>query len=647
MNHGGDSSMTQSDPSASAERRHRCAADCLPKLCGADIELGNFVLGTDRNNGTCYEAARALLAEIKGVARPHAYSSTSTRYSQEAPYRGAADGRDGSRDSYSNTWSAGHNAEYDPAKHGSGYGGHGYGSQDWGRKFLPSNGSCVYIDLGHLEVCLPECLSALDSLAAFYAMLRIVREALHPANSRLADGRKILVVANNSDGHSNSWGSHLDLLVTRQCFENLFHRKLHLLLWLASYQVSSIVFTGAGKVGSENGRPAADFQLSQRADFYETLTGVQTTYDRPIVNSRDEGLCGHLGEPTPSGKSDVSMARLHIIFFDNTLCHVSTYLKVGVTQIIAAMIEQNYIQPGLILENPLLAMLRWTRDVTLHQKARLICGKDYTAVEMQLAMAELAARFISDGRAEGIVPQADRILALWTETLEQLRDKDHNLEALTGKLDWVLKWRILERAAQDGIEWTAPQMKYLDHMYGNLDSRDGLYWQMERAGVVQKLVTDGQVERFVCEPPSDTRAYTRAKILQGVPADSVVNIDWDGIRLEYPRRSGEYWSSSSRLDLPMHNPLGFTKSEFDQAASQSTTLFETLERMSTSETTRLGPLMANPCQGNIVLASAGPAGQQIIAPPAATPGVDAAGLSNPREQSFEGDRRHGNAPEET
>jgi hypothetical protein len=637
--------MAQSNPDRASGRRHRVTSDSLPKLCGADIELGNFVFGAKRNDITCYEAARAVLAEIKGVARPYTYSSTSGRHSQQAPYGGDDTGRDDRRDSHGNTWSVGYNAEYNPDKHASGYGGYGYGSQDWGRKFLPSNGSCVYIDLGHLEVCLPECLSALDSIAAWHAMLRIVRDALHHANSHLADGRQIVVLANNSDGRGNSWGSHMNLLVTRRCFNNLFCRKLHLLLWLASHQISSIVYTGAGKVGSENGRPAADFQLSQRADFYETLTGVQTTYDRPIVNSRDEGLCGHLGEPATPGTSEVSMARLHIIFFDNTLCHVSSFLRVGVTQIIAAMIEQSYIQPGLILDNPLLALQQWTRDVTLRRKARLICGKDYTAVEVQLAMAELAARFISEGRAEGIVPHADRILALWAETLEQLRDKDNNMEALTGKLDWVLKWRILERAANDGIEWTAPQMKYLDHMYGNLDSHEGLYWQMELAGVVQKLVADGQVERFVHEPPSDTRAYTRAKVLQGVPTGSVVNLDWDGIRLEYPRTRGGDWPSC--LDFPMHNPLRFTQSEFDQAAGQSATLFETLEQMSVSETVQLGPLLVNPGPGNIVLASARPVGQPIAAPSAARPGANTVGLPNARKQPFEGDRRHGNAPEET
>ena len=35
-------------------------------LCGADIELGNFILGLVRADGTGREASRALLREIRG-----------------------------------------------------------------------------------------------------------------------------------------------------------------------------------------------------------------------------------------------------------------------------------------------------------------------------------------------------------------------------------------------------------------------------------------------------------------------------------------------------------------------------------------------------------------------------------------------------
>ena len=89
--------------------------DRVPKLCGADIELGNFILGLERLIGTGREASRALLREI------------------EAPY---AD-----RGCYRAT-------------------GYAYDPQDWGRKHLSTNGGCFYIDLDHLECCLPEVLSA-------------------------------------------------------------------------------------------------------------------------------------------------------------------------------------------------------------------------------------------------------------------------------------------------------------------------------------------------------------------------------------------------------------------------------------------------------------------------------------------------------
>ena len=62
--------------------------------------------------------------------------------------------------------------------------------QDWGRKFLRTNGACCYIDLNHLEVCTPEVRSARDFVAASRAMLVIARDAMpvilatHPSGAR-------------------------------------------------------------------------------------------------------------------------------------------------------------------------------------------------------------------------------------------------------------------------------------------------------------------------------------------------------------------------------------------------------------------------------------------------------------------------------
>ncbi len=130
------------------------------------------------------------------------------------------------------------------------------------------------------------------------------------ANARLPEGRSIQVLVNNSDGHGHSYGSHLNFLVTRRTWDNIIRRKPHYLGWLASFQASSIVYTGQGKVGSENGAPEVPFQISQRADFFETLVGTQTTFDRPIVNSRDEASLRELAVVERRGRARAAARHL-------------------------------------------------------------------------------------------------------------------------------------------------------------------------------------------------------------------------------------------------------------------------------------------------------------------------------------------------
>jgi proteasome accessory factor A len=500
----------------------------VPKLCAADVELGNFVLGLERLTGTGYEASRALLREI------------------EAPYA--------ERVAY-------------------GTGGYVYNPQDWGRKYLASNGGCVYIDLDHLEICQPEVLGAYDHLAAWHAMLRIARHALDAANARLPPGQTIHVLVNNSDGRGNSYGSHLNFLVTRRAWDNIFERKLHHLLYLAAFQISSIVFTGQGKVGVENGRPAVRYQLSQRADFFEALTGVQTTYRRPIVNSRDEPLCGPQ-EATPAS----ALARLHCIFFDSTLCHGSSLLKVGVMQLVLAMIEAEEIDPGLILDDPVATVVRWSHDPTLEARARMASGKVLTAVELQLLFLERAERFAATGGFDGIVPRAADILALWADTLEKLCAKD--LPALAGRLDWIRKLFTLERALErrPDLGWDAPAIKHLDFLYASLDRDAGLYWAHERRGDVERLVSEAEIERFVHEPPDDTRAWTRAMLLRIAGARGVQDVDWDAIR--FRKVVPGYWTRSRTLRLD--DPLAFTKAAVADVIGGAATLDDILDALEAS-----------------------------------------------------------------
>jgi Pup amidohydrolase len=512
----------------------------VPKLCGADIELGNFILGDGYPQGSAAVASRTLLAELR--ASEHCgYADGPRRYASAYHMP----------DTYS---------QY----------GSGNNPQDWGRSHL-KNGGCCYIDLDHLELCVPECLSAWDHAACWHALLRIVRGVLHDANARRDDGSHIEVLANNSDGRGHSYGSHLNFLVTRTAWDNLFARKMHQLLWLAAFQTSSIVYTGAGKVGSEHDTPAVPFQLAQRADFFETLVGEQTTYRRPIVNSRDEPLCGTGPQAEPG------LARLHCIFFDNTLCHGSSVLKIGTMQIVLAMLEAEHINPRLMLDDPVAAVGQWSRDPTLRTRARLASGEQYTAVELQLQFFSDAQRFVATGGCKGIVPRAEEILDLWGDTLHKLQAND--LTALAGRLDWVLKFTTLQRALlrRSTLTWNAPQIKHLDFLYSSL-AEDGLYWHYDRAGVIERLVSSERIEHFTTAGPDDTRAWTRAKLMQTAP-DAIDAVSWDLVRVR--ANGGHGWPVYRTIHLG--NPLAFTRAQTESAFERATSLDDLLDRLAASQ----------------------------------------------------------------
>ncbi|MBI4601625.1 MAG: proteasome accessory factor PafA2 family protein [Planctomycetes bacterium] len=504
----------------------------VPKVIGTDTELANFVAGIEVTNGTGREASRALLRAIPGVlARDLAPAACTC-------------GTPGSC-----------RCGFDP--------------QDWGRRFLPSNGGCAYIDMNHLELCTPEVLDALELVAAWHAMLRIGQDALAAANAGMPEGLRIAALVNNSDGQGSSYGHHVSLLTSREAFENLFHRRLHHLLYLASYLVSSILFAGAGKVGSEAGE-AADYQISQRADFFSVLTSPTTTHERPIVNSRDE--CHADRE---------ALARLHLICFDSTLCHGATFLKAGVTQVVLAMIEDGRVSTDLILDDPVGALHAWSRSPELTAAARLTGGERYTALDMQWAFLERASRFVATGRADGVVPRAHDVMALWEDTLERL---ERDPRSLARRLDWVLKRDILERAMDShGLDWSAPEIKYLDHLYASLDPGEGLYWAQERSGAVERLVDGAEIERLVRAPPADTRAWTRAQILRRWGYGEVVAMDWDSVQL----RAGPEDPGAGSRTFRMRDPLGLTRGETRRVFREAQALGATLDMLEALEANRV------------------------------------------------------------
>jgi len=529
----------------------------LPKLCGADIELGNFIAGMDQHGGTGYEASRALLAEIQGLPVRQNFHGDNW-YSTASTTPRASTGSLSGICANPSDWA--------------------WNPQDVNRRFLASNGGSAYIDLNHAELCIPEVMSAFDHVAAWHGMLRIVRGALDRANEGRSADRRIQVLVNNSDGQGNSYGSHLSFLIGRCTFDNIFRRKAHYQQFLASFQISSILLTGQGKVGSENGRPYTPYQISQRADFFETLQGIQTTCNRPIVNARDETLCGRSRANDPT-----AAARLHVIFFDSALAHGSCLFRVGPMQLILTLLELGLVNPRLILDDPLAALEHLSHDATLKARAELITGQRMTALELQCACLDEVKRHAARGVFQEVVPRADEIIALWEDTLNKFIAGD--LMALAPRLDWVMKLMAIERAMEQRpeLDWDSPEIKVIDHLYSSLDD-DGLYRAYETCGFTEQLVSQETIDRFEAHPPADTRAWTRAMLLRRAASDcvEVESVDWD--RMTFKIRGRFAWPSYRSVNLA--DPLGFTEEQaqpiFDSCADFGD-LLDGLESLSANE----------------------------------------------------------------
>ncbi len=225
-------------------------------------------------------------------------------------------------------------------------------------------------------------------------------------------------------------------------------------------------------------------------------------------------------------------------------------------QLALAMMEGERVNPALVLDDPLEALGAYSHDPTLRGRARMATGGEATAVELQFLFLEEAKRFAAEGGFEGFVPRAAEILDLWEDTLRRLRAADWM--GLAPKLDWVMKLMILQRtlSQRPSLTWDSPEIRHLDQVYASLDPA-GLYWAYERSGFAERLIDEDRIQHFCSEPPSDSRAWTRAMLLRTAPPDWVDSVDWDSI--SFRLRDGGYWPSRRSID--MGNPLGMTAAE--------------------------------------------------------------------------------------
>jgi proteasome accessory factor PafA2 len=392
-----------------------------------------------------------------------------------------------------------------------------------------TNGARFYVDHAHPEYSSPECADPRSAALYDKAGEHVLVEAVAAAQELLGPGERMVVHKNNSDGKGNSYGFHENYLIARTIpFDEIVRQ-------FTAFLVTRQIFTGAGKVGSENGRPSVDFQITQRADFFEEEVGLETTLKRPIINTRDEPHA----DPT-------RYRRLHVIFGDANRSEVQTFLKLGTAALVLDAIEDGALGDAVELVDPVHDVWSVSHDPTLrYSMETLDCGR-LTALEIQWAYLSMVKDYV---RSIEVEPVWIEVLDGWEKILIDL---EQDPLTTADRLDWTAKLRIIEGfRRRDGLAWTDPKLRLLDLQYHDIDPSRGLYQRLVDRGAMQRLFDDEEVEMAVVEPPQDTRAFFRGTCVSKYP-EALVAANWDSLVFDV----GE----ETLKRVPMMEPLRGTRS---------------------------------------------------------------------------------------
>jgi proteasome accessory factor PafA2 len=470
----------------------------IPKVFGTETEYGITAAGSPDFNPVL--ASSILISTYAGSLRRIRWD-----YEQESPLRDARG--------------------FEPvaAREGS--------DEDLGlaNVILP-NGARYYVDHAHPEYSSPECISVRDLVVHDKAGERILERSLEEVARELPSGPRFSIYKNNSDGKGNSYGTHENYLVDRATpFGDIVRD-------LTPFFVSRQVFCGAGKVGAEapwDERGRELYQLTQRADFFETEVGLETTLKRPIINTRDE----------PHADPE-KYRRLHVIIGDANLCEVATFLKIGTTAIVLKMIEDRFL-PDLSIDNPVAGLHDVSRDITCTVTVPMADGRHLSAVQLQWEYFEHAKKYVE---REDDTPENHDVLARWESVLAALEIEPLSLHR---ELDWVAKYRLMTAYRErDGLAWDDPKLRAIDLQYHDVRRERGLYHRLVSGGNVERLTTDEEVERAVMEPPIDTRAYFRGRCISKYP-DAIAAASWDSLIIDT--------GADALQRIPMREPLRGTR----------------------------------------------------------------------------------------
>lgn len=420
-----------------------------------------------------------------------------------------------------------------------------------------SNGARLYVDHAHPEYSTPEVTTPRQAVAYDRAGEILMAEGVELL--RRTDSRDIRVYKNNVDGKGASYGAHENYLVKRSVDFN------DIIRYMTPFFVTRPIICGAGRLGIGQRSETTGFQISQRADYVENEVGLETTFDRPIINTRDE----------PHADSS-QWRRVHVIGGDANQFDVSILLKIGTTSLLAWFLESGADHSSLdtcTLADPVRATHEVSHDPHLTQLLDMADGTKRTALDIQRIYFDVLSEA---AYASGAVDSHTReVLEYWGQVLDAL---SRDIFSAAPQVEWIAKYQLLQSMRErGGLSWGDERLLAVDLQWHDMSPERSIVTKLDTAGKIERLVSKEEVLNALLHAPETSRAYLRGELISAFP-HNIAAAGWNGIILDIPEYDGLL-----RLALP--DPHVATHAQYRYVLEESETIQDFVNRLSDDEMT--------------------------------------------------------------
>ncbi len=265
---------------------------------------------------------------------------------------------------------------------------------------------------------------------------------------------------------------------------------------LVPHLITRFIYTGAGDLID------GKYVLSPMAYLTGALISGDTMHSTGVLNTRDE----------PHALPH-RWRRLHLLVGDALVNEVAIMLRHFTTSAILQLMEDNKLQDVPTLADPVEDM--WHNVEKMNPDKWRVTLKDGTKV----SPIEIQRYYLA--KVEEVVASDSERAAfdIWEEVLDDLEARASR--KLARRVEWLDRFFAIQEAVDDKDAVDVEMMAC--KQYSEVGQDRGIFYKRQQAGLVDRLLKDGDIKRAIYDPPVDTRARLRRDLCD---QNKVLGIDW-------------------------------------------------------------------------------------------------------------------------